>query len=172
MTRPIAVSSAGGIPLTFWRNCSSRLGLIPRLYDRPRGKTNGFVGLRRMTSSLQLHTFCGRDAEGFANRRGLFGYSDWTVRTLIDMLNKETDRGIPIIFAAACLVAASICVSAGYIIPALLLSGMHFADNATADAAFHYDLRYSSGLLVIACVLGFAALVFGAWAVLRRRPAL
>lgn len=87
------------------------------------------------------------------------------------MPHSDTRRRIAAVLAAACLVAPSICVSARYLIPAVLLSGRSFASDATRDAAFDSHLRYSTGVLTIACLLGLAALALAAWALVRARSA-
>jgi hypothetical protein len=84
------------------------------------------------------------------------------------MAHTDTRRRVAAVLAAACLVAASICVSSRYLIAAVLLSGRSFASDATRDAAFDSHLRYSAGLLTIACLMGLAALVLAAFALVHR----
>jgi hypothetical protein len=81
----------------------------------------------------------------------------------------ENNRVSRAIISAGCFLAASICISVAYLVPATLLGGKNFA---RPEEGFELFSPLSRGLFVISCLLFLVAVALAVWALLPpRRPA-
>lgn len=66
-------------------------------------------------------------------------------------------RTVRAILSAGCFISASMCLAAGYIAPAILMSAKNYSDHGETIKHMHYYTRDMSELFIIAGVLGMAA---------------
>ena len=78
----------------------------------------------------------------------------------------ETDRTSRAVLSAGCLIAASICMSARYLVPAVMMSGKNYSNPAEG---FQRHLESSTGLFVIAGLLYLIAAALAIWSFLPSR---
>lgn len=83
-----------------------------------------------------------------------------TIECQVIMQQMEAYRIVRAVIAAGCVVAGSICVAVGYLVPGLLMAGKNYSNPEQAFAEY---LSAATGLFVIGGVLYLVGAGLAIW---------